>query len=62
LLRARRPDDPRLGRHLPVAETPEQRRQDLAPRQIARAAEDHEVEGIDRYDTRNHVPVSASGC
>jgi hypothetical protein len=62
LLRARRADDPRLARHLPVAEPPEQRRQDLAPRQIARAAENHEVEGIDRYDTRNHVPVSASGC
>jgi hypothetical protein len=62
LLRARRPDDPRLGRHLAVAKAPEQRRQDLPPGQIARAAEDNEVEGIDRYDTRNHDPVSANSC
>ena len=40
--------------HLAGAIAAEQPGQDLAPRQIAGAAKDHQVERIDGYDARNH--------
>jgi hypothetical protein len=54
-LGARRADDPRFRAHLPRTEPPEQAGQDLAPGQIARAPEDHEVECLYRNDARNHL-------
>ena len=48
-------DDLRLFGHLAGTEAAEQTRQDLAPRQVAGAAEDDKIERIDRDDSRNHV-------
>ena len=56
-LAPRRADDPRGLGHLPAEEPTEQARQDLAPGKIAGAAENYEVEIIDRDDTRNHFSL-----
>ena len=53
-LGARGANDPALYRHLPGQKPQIQPRQNLAPGQIACAAKDHQIEGIDRNDARNH--------
>ena len=52
---ARRADDARFRRHLPVAEPVVQRRQQLAQRQVAGGAEHHAVERRNRNDLDRHV-------
>ncbi len=47
-------DDAAVARHLPGEVAAKQARQNLAPGQIAGAAKDHEVEGIDRNDAGCH--------
>ncbi len=54
-LGARGADDPRVLRHLAVAEAPVEGRQQLPQREIAGRAEDDEVEGGDGDDLRGHV-------
>ncbi len=48
------PDDPGLRRQLLIAVTVIERRHQLAPRQITRAAEDHQVERLDGDDLCGH--------
>ena len=55
LVRPCRPDDARGFRYLPCDKAPEQSRQDLAVRQIACGTKDHQIEVIDRNDTRDHA-------
>ncbi len=51
-------DDPAVGAELPVAKPVEQGREDLAVGEVARAAENHEVERFDWNDPAGHARLS----
>ena len=61
-VRARGADDPGGLGHLAGPEAPVEARQDLPAREIARAAEDDEVEVVDGDDARHHVLSFRSHC
>ena len=61
LVGARGADDLAGGRELSRLEAPVETGQDLAMGQIARGAKDHEVEIIDRNDTRDHAVLLLGG-